>query len=114
MSELVFRFLIGGVVVSLFAALGDVLRPKSFAGLFSAAPSVALATLVLTIRKEGKSFVALEGQSMIVGAAAFLVYAAVVSLVLRRNRTGAFLTGLGLIPIWFAMSLGSEMLLSGR
>jgi hypothetical protein len=30
MSELVIRFLIGGVIVSLFAMIGEVLRPKSF------------------------------------------------------------------------------------
>ena len=41
MSEMVIRFLVGGVVVSLFAMLGDVLRPMSFAGLFGAAPSIA-------------------------------------------------------------------------
>ncbi len=41
------RFLVGGIVVSAFAVLGDVLRPKSFAGLFGAAPSLALATLSL-------------------------------------------------------------------
>jgi hypothetical protein len=41
------RSLIGGLVVSLFAVIGDVLRPKSFAGLFGAAPSIALATLGL-------------------------------------------------------------------
>ena len=37
MTEYVVRFLVGGVVVSAFAMLGDVLRPKSFAGLFAAA-----------------------------------------------------------------------------
>jgi hypothetical protein len=36
--EYVIRFLAGGLVVSLFAVAGDVLRPKSFAGLFGAAP----------------------------------------------------------------------------
>ena len=53
MKEMLFRFLVGGIVVSAFATLGDVLKPKSFAGLFGAAPSVALATLALTIVKEG-------------------------------------------------------------
>ena len=48
MKEIIFRFLMGGFVVSLFAASGDLLKPKSFAGLFGAAPSVALATLGLT------------------------------------------------------------------
>ena len=38
MTEYLVRFLIGGIAVSLFAVLGDVLRPKSFAGLFGAAP----------------------------------------------------------------------------
>ena len=55
MKEILLRFIIGGVVVSIFAALGEVLRPKSFAGLFGAAPSIALATLGLTIgsRRQG-------------------------------------------------------------
>ena len=46
MTEFLIRFLIGGAIVSAFAMIGDVLRPKSFAGLFGAAPSVALATTV--------------------------------------------------------------------
>ena len=33
MTEYVIRFLVGGLAVSAFAVLGDVLRPKSFAGL---------------------------------------------------------------------------------
>ena len=39
------RFLVGGLVVSFFAMIGGALKPKSFAGLFAAAPSVALATI---------------------------------------------------------------------
>lgn len=53
MGEIVLRFLIGGIVVSAFAVLGDVLGPKSFAGLFGAAASVALGTIPLTIAHEG-------------------------------------------------------------
>jgi len=71
MAQLVFRFFVGGLVVSLFAALGDVLKPKSFAGLFGAAPSVALATLSLTVSSEGKDYASTEARSMIVGAGAF-------------------------------------------
>jgi hypothetical protein len=41
LMEYMIRFLAGGVIVSLFAMIGDVLRPKSFAGLFGAAPSIA-------------------------------------------------------------------------
>ncbi len=39
MEEYLIRFFAGGLMVSAFAAVGDVLRPKSFAGLFGAAPS---------------------------------------------------------------------------
>jgi hypothetical protein len=55
MDELFFCFLIGGLVVSFFAVLGDVLKPKSLAGLFGAAPSIGLATLALTISSEGRA-----------------------------------------------------------
>jgi hypothetical protein len=48
MLECSLRFLAGGIAVSGFAALGDTLRPKSFAGLFGAASSIALATLPIT------------------------------------------------------------------
>ena len=65
MAQLVIRFLMGGIIVSLFAALGDVLKPKSFAGLFGAAPSVALATLTLTIFADGRVYAATEARSMI-------------------------------------------------
>jgi hypothetical protein len=52
--QYVFRFLVGGTILSLFACLGDLLKPKSFAGLFGAAPSIALAMLGLTIVADGK------------------------------------------------------------
>ena len=58
MSELTIRFFIGGLIVSLFAMRGEALRPKSFAGLFSAAPLIALATLSITIHQKGLAFAA--------------------------------------------------------
>ena len=75
MIQLLIRFIVGGAVVSLFAALGDAVKPKSFAGLFAAAPSVAMATLGLTIMTEGKVFAAVEARSMIFGAIALFLYA---------------------------------------
>lgn len=56
MSDAFVRFLIGGLVVSGFATVGGLFKPTSFAGLFGAAPSVALATLALAISKDGKAF----------------------------------------------------------
>ena len=83
MGDIVIRFVVGGVFVSAFALIGSVLKPKSFAGLFGAAPSVALGSLALTISKEGTTYAATETRSMIAGAVALLVYCA--SVILLRT-----------------------------
>jgi hypothetical protein len=114
METVIIRFLVGGVVVSLFAALGDVLRPKSFAGLFGAAPSIALATIGLTIRQDGKVYAALECRSMMLGAVAFFIYALLVSWLLRRCKPSALVASLSLMPAWFAISLGLWLLVEWR
>ena len=85
MLEYSLRFLAGGIAVSAFAALGDTLRPKSFAGLFGAAPSIALATLLITLSQKGAPFVALEGRSMIVGAFALALYSWTVCVLLKKG-----------------------------
>jgi hypothetical protein len=96
----VIRFVIGGLVVSLFATAGDVLRPKGFAGLFSAAPSVALATLALTTLQDGPDFAALEARSMILGALAMVLYAAGCVYLMARRHLKAGLASLGMLPVW--------------
>ena len=68
MSHSLLRFFIGGAIVSAFAIIGDILKPKSFAGLFGAAPSVALATLAMTAVSDGPFYAAIEGRSMMAGA----------------------------------------------
>ena len=113
MTDYIIRFVVGGVVVSFFAILGDMLYPKSFAGLFGAAPSVALATVALTIHKEGKLYAALEAKTMLLGVAAFFVYAVLVSVLLRRYRVSANVTSIALIPVWFAVAIGSLIVLKG-
>jgi hypothetical protein len=106
MRDLVLRFLIGGTVVSLFAILGDIFRPKSFAGLFGAAPSIALATLGLTIASHGRNYAATETRSMIAGAVAFFFYVIAVSYVLMRYRPPTERATIGLMPIWFGVAFG--------
>ena len=106
MEEFVLRFLIGGAVIIAFALLGDVLRPKSFAGLFGAAPSIALATVGMTIAHHGKGYAATEARSMVLGAIAFCVYAYLVSKALVHYRRSTMTMTLGLIPVWLGVSLG--------
>jgi hypothetical protein len=96
----VIRFVVGGVLISLFATLGDVLKPKGFAGLFGAAPSVALATLALTIAIEGKEFASIEARSMIIGALAFVVYGILCVYLMGVRCIKASRAALGGLAVW--------------
>lgn len=104
MNGLLLRFLIGGAVVSSFSILGDVLRPKSFAGLFGAAPSIALATIGLTIAKHGKAYAAVEARSMVAGSIGFCVYAWLASWALVHREARSPVVTIALLPIWFLTS----------
>jgi hypothetical protein len=111
--EYLVRFLVGGIVVSAFAVLGDLLRPKSFAGLFGAAPSLALATLSLALWKEGGEYASVEGRSMILGAVALAVYSFAVCQLLMRARWPALAATTSAIVLWLAVALGSRQILLG-
>jgi len=111
--EYLLRFLAGGVVVSLFAMIGDVLRPKSFAGLFGATPSVALATLVLAFWTSGGAYVAVEGRSMILGAIALAAYSFVVCQLLMRPRWSALRATALAILVWLGIAIGLNHILWG-
>jgi hypothetical protein len=100
------RFFLGGLIVSVFAVLGDVLRPKGFAGLFGAAPSVALATLSLTLLTEGKPYASLEARSMIAGAIAFLAYALACIYLLTKRRVRAAPATFSMLLVWGVCAFG--------
>jgi hypothetical protein len=111
--EYLIRFLAGGLVVSLFAVIGDVLRPKSFAGLFGAAPSVALATLTLAFWTKGGAYVAVEGRSMILGAIALAAYSLIVCQLLMRLRWSALAATTAAVIAWLGIAIGLEHVLLG-
>jgi hypothetical protein len=112
-EDYLLRFLIGGLAVSLFAALGGILRPKSFAGLFGAAPSIALSTLALTLAANGPAYAAREGQAMIVGGAALCIYSILVCQLLVRWRLKASAATLIALVAWFAIAAAGRTLLLG-
>jgi hypothetical protein len=101
LSEALVRFMIGGLVVSAFAIIGGVFKPVSFAGLFGAAPSVALATLALAISKSGTDYAGAECRSMMAGAAGLGLYSILVSQLLARFRLSALRATLCAMPLWF-------------
>jgi hypothetical protein len=106
-GEIACRFAIGGAVVTAFAMLGDVIRTKSFAGLFGAAPSVAIATLALTISSQGGAYASMEARSMIGGAVAFFCYAWCASCLLMHHRFRAFAVTGGMLTLWLGIALAS-------
>jgi hypothetical protein len=114
MTEYLLRFIVGGVVVSAFAMLGDVLHPKSFAGLFGAAPSVALATLGIAVHQHGAGYAALQTHSMMAGAIALCVYSVVVCHLLVRTRLRAAPATLLSLVVWMIVAVGLLILVGGQ
>ena len=106
LGELAIRFVSGGAVVAVFAVLGDCLTPKRFAGLFAAAPSVALASLVLAYLSKGPAYTALEGRSMIAGALALIVCSGLVSRLLASRRWPPAVTSATAWLVWVAIAGG--------
>ncbi|QPF93951.1 hypothetical protein [Bradyrhizobium commune] len=106
MAEYLLRFIAGGVIVSAFAMLGDMLRPKSFAGLLGAAPSVALATLGIAVVQHGPPYAAAESWTMIFGAIALGCYSLAVCHILMRSRLAALPASIIAFAVWLAIAFG--------
>jgi hypothetical protein len=102
LSDIAIRFAAGGLVVSTFAIIGDMFKPKSFAGLFGAAPSVALASLLLTIHGKGASFAAAEAHAMIGGTIALFLYTNCISYILIRFSIAALTASALFILLWIS------------
>ena len=78
------RVIAGGALVVAFAMLGDMLRPKMFAGLFGAAPSVATASLLVSGLAMGAAKDEKYATGMIAGAIGLAVYSAAAALAVKH------------------------------
>ena len=76
----------GGIFVVLFSLVGTMAVPKRFAGVFSAAPSVALANLIVIVVAKGSHQAQIESSGMVVGAVAFVVVSFLGVELVRRSR----------------------------
>jgi uncharacterized membrane protein (GlpM family) len=81
--------LAGGALVVAFALLSEGLSPKRFAGLFSAAPAVAIAGLSVVVIGETTHKAHENALGMIAGGAGMVAYAALAVPLLRRKRAAA-------------------------
>jgi hypothetical protein len=104
--ELAIRFVLGDLIVSAFATIGGVLRPKSFAGIFGAAPSVALASLGLTFLTKGSDNVSVDGHAMVLGAIALCLYSGVVARLLLHYRWNILVATGSSWLVWLATAFG--------
>lgn len=91
------KALAAGVLVVVLAAIGEALRPKGFAGLFSAAPSIALASLIVTGYSKGASADHDLAMGMSLGAVALALCCLLCVVTVRRWRAvRGSLAGVGL------------------
>lgn len=113
MTEYILRFVAGGLIVSAFAILSDVLKPKSFAGLLAAAPSVALATLGMAVVQHGAHYAADETWTMMYGGVALACYCVVVCQLLMRFRVAALQATIISLGVWLGVGFGLLAALGG-
>ncbi|SDZ16972.1 Protein of unknown function [Micromonospora pattaloongensis] len=101
--EVAVKALAGGVFVLAFAALVRALPPTWFAGMFSAAPSVALGSLLTTVAFDGAAEAAASARGMQIGAVAFTVYCLVAAPMLRR--WGAYRGSWIALVVWASVAV---------
>ncbi|MBV8950722.1 MAG: DUF3147 family protein [Actinobacteria bacterium] len=95
----------GGLFVVAFALVAEGLKPKRFAGLFSAAPSVAIANLLVTVLDKGPRDGKLNSIGMIAGACAMVIACAAGIAAVRR--LGAVRGSSAVAAIWLVVALAS-------
>jgi hypothetical protein len=105
-GELAVRFLLGGAIVSAFAAIGAVCKPTTLAGIFGSAPSVALVTLALAFTTHGASYAATECASMAIGAVGLVAYCLACAAVATRVAVPIWMGAAASWLVWGAVAFG--------
>jgi uncharacterized membrane protein (GlpM family) len=99
---IVVKALAGGALVVVFALISEAATPKRFAGLFAAAPAVALAGLTITVLTKGAHDARDSSTTMMAGATAMAVYATVVVALLRGE--GSRTATAAAMAVWVAVA----------
>lgn len=99
----------GGAMVVVFSLVAEVLKPKRFAGLFSAAPSVAIANLTVTGLVDGKPHMLANTSGMVVGAVAMGLACAAGIWLVPHLKTGK--ASVGIVVVWALVAIAGWQLL---
>ena len=81
---LLLRGAFGGAMVVAFAVIAEVVKPKMFSGLFSAAPSIALAGLLVTAYTQSPQRAGESALGMFAGALAMVACTIVAAHAVKR------------------------------
>jgi uncharacterized membrane protein (GlpM family) len=102
---LALRGVCGGLLVVVFALVAEVLKPKMFSGLFSAAPSIAIASLLITSSAQKPKVAAMDATGMAAGA--FGMVACTLVAAYCVGRLGAIA---GTALAWLAWALAAGLM----
>jgi uncharacterized membrane protein (GlpM family) len=103
------KTLVGGLAVVAFSLIGEAGQPKRFAGLFAAAPSVALASLAITAAAKGAPATVPYARGMLIGSAGMVAYCLVSLYLIERLHAllGSLLSWLA----WFVVAVALYLVL---
>ena len=104
LGVLAVRGLAGGTLVVVFALVSEMVTPKAFSGLFAAAPSVAFASLAVTIVAESSAKARQASIGMVIGGIAMGASCIVAAVAIPRIKSlgGSIAAWLS----WAAVDLG--------
>lgn len=101
------RCVCGGALVVVFSLLAQPLKPRTFSGIFGAAPSIAIASLVVTAAFDGSDHAAACAAGMIIGAIALMGYCIADAMLTRR--IGALRASATNVTVWSVMAVGGYL-----
>jgi hypothetical protein len=105
-SALVIRFFFGGALVSLFSLCGDLFKPKSLSGIFSASPAVALVIIGLTLSDQDPWRIALQGKALLAGGVSLTICCLLTAYLVGKDGLLRWASPLIAGAQWLAVWLG--------
>lgn len=100
--SVVVKALAGGSLVVAFSLISESVQPKRFAGLFGAAPAVAIAGLAVTLVSKGVIDARDDTLGMVAGCAGMAAYACVAVVLLKRFAP--FTSSVAGLAVWVAVA----------
>lgn len=99
---IILKGLVAGTLVVVFSVVAQAVKPKTLAGVFGAAPTIAAASLAVTLLSDGATRAAAFAAGMVAGSAAMLGYCITDASLLKR--LGSLEASAITLGVWFALA----------